>query len=131
MIDLGATSFFESFELSEVEGDAPPLKINAIPADGFKNVYAEGGQHCCKGYRRSLCHGWASGPLSWITEHILGVEILEPGCRRVRIKPCLAGLSWFKGSFPTPYGNIEISVTKTDGEPLIEIKAPSGVEIVR
>lgn len=130
MLQLGATSFFENFELSEIEGDVPPLKIDTPPTEGFKNVYAEGGAHCYKGYRRSLCHGWASGPLPWVMEHLLGVKILEPGCKRVKIKPCLAGLSWLRGTYPTPFGNIEISVTKTDGEPLVEIAAPEGVEIV-
>ena len=47
------------------------------------------------------------------------------------VKPCLAGLSFIRGTYPTPYGNITVSVTKTQGEPLVEITAPDGVEIVR
>ncbi len=131
MLDLGATTFFENFELSEVEGELPPLKIDTPPTEGFKNIYAESGAHCYKGYRRSLAHGWASGPLPWISECILGVKILEPGCKKVAVNPSLSGLSWMRGSYPTPYGNIEISVTKADGDPIVEITAPSEVEIVR
>ena len=131
MLDLGATTFFEHFELSELEGDLPPLKIDTPPTDGYKNIYAEGGAHCFRGYRRSLCHGWSAGPLAWISEFLLGVKILEPGCKRVEVKPCLAGLSFFRGTYPTPYGNITVNVTKTQGEPLVEITAPPEVEIVR
>ncbi len=131
MLELGATSFFEDFSLSEVEGEIPPLKIDTPPTEGAKNIYSDGGAYCYRGYRRSLCHGWASGPLPWMAEHLLGVKILEPGCKKVEVKPNLAGLSFIKGAYPTPYGKIEISVTKTDGEPLIEITAPDGVEIVR
>lgn len=130
MLDLGATSFFENFDLTEVEGDLPPLKIDTPPTEGFRNIYADGGAHCYKGYRRSLAHGWASGPLPWISEYLLGVRILEPGCKKVYVDPCLAGLGWFKGRFPTPLGDIEISVTKTDGAPSVEISAPDGIEII-
>lgn len=131
MLDLGATTFFENFDLSETEGELLPLKIDTPPAEGFKNVYAEGGAHCYRGYRRSLCHGWASGPMPWISEHLLGVKILEPGCKKVLVNPDLAGLSWMKGSYPTPHGNIEISVTKSPDGPIVEITAPDEVEIVR
>ncbi len=131
MLDLGATTFFENFDLAEVEGEVPPLKIDMPPTDGFKNIYAEGGAHCYKGYRRSLAHGWATGPLPWIAEYLLGIKILEPGCKRIAVDPCLAGLGWFKGKFPTPCGDIEISVTRTDGEPEVEISAPEQIEIVR
>ncbi len=131
MLELGATAFFESFELSEVEGELPPLKIDTPPTEGFKNIYAKDGAHLSCDYERSLAHSGAAGPLAWIAEHLIGVRILEPGCRRVEVKPNLAGLSWLRGTYPTPMGNIEISVTKTDGEPQVEIVAPEGVEIVR
>ncbi|MBR2467251.1 MAG: alpha-L-rhamnosidase [Clostridia bacterium] len=131
MLELGATTFFENFELSETEGELPPLKIDTPPTEGFKNIYAEGGAHCYRGYRRSLAHGWASGPLPWISEHLLGVKVLEPGCKKVLVAPELAGLSWMKGAYPTPYGNIEISVTKSPDGPIVEITAPDEVEIVR
>lgn len=130
MIDLGATTFFENFDLSEVEGELPPLKIDTPPSESFKNIYAEGGEYCYRGYRRSLAHGWASGPLPWIAEHLLGVKILEPGCKKVEIRPCLAGLSWMKGTYPTPYGKIEITVTKEDGREHVEVIAPEEIEIV-
>ena len=131
MTELGATTFFENFELSEVEGELPALKIDAVPSEDAKNIYADGGAHCYRGYRRSLAHGWAAGPLPFIAENLLGIRILEPGCKKVEVKPCLAGLSWMRGTFPTPYGVIEVSVTKADGEPEVTVIAPDGVEIVR
>lgn len=132
MLDLGATTFFENFELGEVEGELPPLKIDTPPTEGYKNIYADGGAHCYRGYRRSLCHGWASGPLAWVAKCLLGVKILDAGCKKVEIKPELSGLSWMKGTYPTPYGPIEISVKKGEcGEPEVEISAPEEIEIIR
>ena len=54
--------------------------------------------------------------------------MLEPGCRRVEVKPDLCGLDYIKGSYPTPFGKIEVYADK-DGK--VEITAPDGVEIVR
>ncbi len=130
MLELGATSFFESFNLTDTEGALPPLKIDTPPTQEAKNIY-QGGRGSPDGeYALSLCHGMASSPLLWISEHILGVKILEPGCKKLSVKPKLLGLSYIKGAYPTPFGTVEISVTKTDGEPLVEITAPEGVEIV-
>ncbi len=131
MLDLGASSFFEGFEFSETEGTLPPLKLDTPPAEGFKNIYSDGKAHPCGGYARSLCHLSSAGALAWIAEELLGVKILAPGCKKVAVNPKLCNLSWMHGTYPTPLGNIEISVTKTDGGPAVEITAPEGVEIVR
>lgn len=52
-----------------------------------KDIHGDCGAYCYVGFRHSLCHGWASGPTSWLSRHILGVEVIEPGCRQVRITP--------------------------------------------
>lgn len=47
------------------------------------------------------------------------------------IRPQLCGLEYVSGSFPTPYGVVEISHRLNPaGEILSRIKAPDGVEIV-
>ncbi len=144
MLELGATSFFEEFVLSDTEGENPPQKLDMPPVifpkkqktangiDPSVNAHFENYDKAPESYSpRSLCHGISTYPLPWITEHILGVKILEPGCKKLSVEPNLLNLAYIKGTFPTPYGPVEISVTKAEGEPLVEITAPAEVEIVR
>ena len=129
MLDLGATSFWEDFDIDWIENAA---RIDELVPDGKKDIHRDCGAYCYEGYRHSFCHGWASGPTAWLSEHVLGVEILEPGCRKVRITPHLGDLEWAEGTFPTPYGVIEIKHTRNaDGKVTSKIKAPKGVKVVR
>ncbi len=59
---------------------------------------------------------------------ILGLRETEPGYRRVEIRPDLTcGLSYAKGSYECPYGEIRIAWEKTEEDPQIEISLPPGV----
>ena len=61
-----------------------------------------------------------------------GVQVVEPGCRVVRITPHLGDLEWVEGTFPTPYGVITIRHEKgADGKVRSRIDAPSEVKVVR
>ena len=80
-------------------------------------------------FRHSLCHGWASGPCPFLSHFVLGVQALSPDTYEV--KPNLAYLDWARGTYPTPCGNIEVDVKKVDGELVVDIKAPHGINIVR
>ena len=46
----------------------------------------------------SLCHGWSCGPAQWCINNILGIRPLDPGCRRVEVKPFLGDLEWAEGA---------------------------------
>ncbi|AFH62540.1 alpha-L-rhamnosidase C-terminal domain-containing protein [Paenibacillus caseinilyticus] len=90
------------------------------------------GGYCYQGYRHSLCHGWASGPTAWLSEYVLGIRPLEPGCRTVRVAPQLGDLTWAEGTFPTPHGIVRVKHTKRpDGTVHSDIAAPEGVTVVR
>lgn len=129
MLDLGATTFWEDFDLSWMENAA---RIDELVPEGKIDIHRDKGAYCYVGYRHSLCHGWASGPTAWLSQHVLGVEILEPGCRKVRITPHMGDLEWVEGTFPTPYGVIEISHRLTpEGKIKSIIKAPKGVKVVK
>ena len=128
MLDLGATTFWEDFNLEWLPNAAG---IDELVPEGKKDIHGDYGDYCYKGLRHSLCHGWASGPTSWLSEYVLGVQVVEPGCAKVHITPHLGDLQWVEGSFPTPKGIITIRHEKTvDGKIKSEIKAPEGVEIV-
>ena len=129
MLDMGATTFWEDFNIDWLDGAAP---IDAIVPEGKKDIHGDFGAYCYVGFRHSLCHGWASGPTSWLSRHVLGVEVVEPGCKVVRISPNLGDLEWAEGSFPTPYGDIKLSHRRgADGNIVSKIDAPKGVKVIK
>lgn len=128
MLDLGATTFWEDFDLSWKDNAA---RIDSLVPEGKKDVHRDYGGYCYKGFRHSLCHGWASGPTSWLSRHVLGIEILSPGCRRIRVTPHLGDLEWVEGTFPTPSGPVYVRHEKNGCKVISEIKAPKGVKVVK
>ncbi len=129
MLDLGATTFWEDFNMEWIKNAG---RIDELVPAGKVDVHGDYGNYCYVGFRHSFCHGWASGPTAWLTEHVLGIRVLEPGSKRVRIKPALGDLDFAEGTFPTPYGVIRVKHVKgPDGRVRSIIKAPKGVKIVR
>lgn len=123
----GATTFWEDFNLDWLPNAAG---IDELVPEGKKDIHGDFGAYCYLGFRHSLCHGWASGPTAWLSHHVLGIEILEPGCTKVRITPHLGDLAWVEGSFPTPYGPIKVRHEKlSDGSIHTEVSVPDGVEV--
>jgi len=128
MLDLGATTFWEDFDINWLDGAA---RIDELVPEGKTDVHASYGAHCYKGLRHSLCHGWASGPTSWLIEQVLGVQVLDPGCTKIRLNPNLADLEWAEGAFPTPHGVVTVRHQKLrEGRMSSVFTAPPGVEIV-
>jgi alpha-L-rhamnosidase len=129
MLDMGATTFWEDFDLEWTKNAAP---INELVPDGKDDIHGDFGAYCYKNLRHSLCHGWASGPTSWLTEHVLGVSVVEAGCKTIRIQPNLGDLQWVEGTYPTPLGVVKIRHEKqTDGSIKSNIDAPKGVKVLR
>ena len=128
MLDMGATTFWEDFDLDWMENAAC---IDELVPEGKKDIHADFGAYCYENLRHSLCHGWASGPTSWLTAHVLGVQVIEPGCKKLRIVPNLCDLQWVEGDFPTPYGVVNIKHTKdVNGKVKTDVKAPKEVIII-
>ena len=128
MLDLGATTFWEDFDLQWTENAA---RIDELVPKGKKDIHGDFGNYCYKGFRHSLCHGWASGPTAWLSEHVLGVRVIEPGCRAVRIEPHLGDLDWAEGTYPTPQGLIRVRhVKRPDGSVDSTIDVPDGVRVL-
>ena len=127
MLKLGATTFWEDFDIRWLENAAP---IDRFPEAGEVDVHASCGKFCYKGLRHSLCHGWSSAVTAWLSRFILGVEVLEPGCRKLRISPNLCGLEWAEGSYPTPFGPVRLRHIQRNGYIGTAVCAPEGVEVV-
>ena len=128
MLDLGATTFWEDFDIDWAQNAG---RIDEIVPEDKIDVHTSYGKHCYIKLRHSLCHGWASGPAPFLMRHILGVEVLDAGCKKIKISPNLCGLEWVKGTYPTPYGTIEIEHRNTNGKIVSKINAPKGVKIVK
>jgi hypothetical protein len=129
MLKMGATTFWEDYNLDWMPGSAP---IDELVPPGKKDIHGDFGAYCYLGFRHSLCHGWASGPTSWLTEHVLGIQVVDPGCKTIRVTPHLADLQWAEGTFPTPYGQVKVKVKKLpDGKTDLKIEAPKQVKIIK
>lgn len=129
MLDLGATTFWENFNYEE---RINAVSIDQLPDTSRFNIHVDGGDHCYIGLRASLCHGWASGPTAWLTAHVLGIQVIEPGAKVIRVHPNLGDLSFAEGSFPTPYGIVKVKhVKQPDGKVKSEIEAPKEIKIIR
>jgi hypothetical protein len=112
MLAEGATSFWESYDLRWPKTDFHL----SLQADGTS------------GYFVSLAHGWSSGPLSWLSENVLGVRAMSPGYASVDLHPALLGLTFARGTVPTPHGPITVSIDQKNG---LSLDLPAGVESAR
>ncbi|WP_449436256.1 alpha-L-rhamnosidase C-terminal domain-containing protein [Pedobacter steynii] len=128
MLDLGATTFWEDFNMDWITNAS---RIDELVPEGKKDVHGDYGAYCYVGFRHSLCHGWASGPTAWLTEHVLGVKVVEAGCKTIKIEPHLGDLKFVEGTYPTPFGVLKIKHTKLpNGKIKTDINAPKGVKII-
>ena len=93
--------------------------------NGKKDLHADFGRYCYQGLRHSLCHGWSSGVLPFVYEEVLGLKILEPGFKKVSIRPQMTGLDFVEAKIPTPKGIIEVNAERKG----VEIRLPDGIEL--
>ncbi|RED98362.1 alpha-L-rhamnosidase-related protein [Marinoscillum furvescens] len=127
MIDLGATTFWEDFNMEWAENAG---RIDEVPAPGKVDIHADYGDYCYVGLRHSLCHGWASGPTAWLSEHVLGITIHNNG-NAVKIAPNLGDLQWVEGSYPTKHGVVKVRHEKQPhGSVKSDIDIPNGLNVL-
>lgn len=110
MLDRGATTFWEGFELEWLDGSG---RIDELTPAGSKDLHSDYGDYCYVGLRHSLCHGWAAGPTAWMVENLLGVTPATPGFESIRVEPKLGGLDWVEGHVPTPHGVLHVRHERT------------------
>ena len=123
-LDRGATTFFEDYDVSweQNAGDILSLSKN-------EDIHGDRGDYCYKGFRHSLCHGWASGAVPFLAECVAGIEIAEPGCKKIRISPKMCGLDFIKVSYPTPLGILKAEIKRSDDGFSVEYSAPEGMTV--
>lgn len=75
----------------------------------------------------SLCHGWSSGPTTYLTEYILGVRPTSAGYATADIAPTLGDLKWAEGDVPTPAGLIHVRVERKNDKLKCVVQLPKKV----
>lgn len=129
MLDMGATSFWEDFNVDWAENS---YRIDELPVAGKKDIHGDFGEFCYCGFRHSLCHGWSSGPATWLIRHVLGIRIMEPGAKVVEVKPCLGPLEWAEGALAVPGGSVRVKARRLkNGSVDVKVTAPENVVIIQ
>jgi len=85
------------------------------------------GWYDMSGYGFDYSHVWAGTPTYQLPSKLSGLQILEPGFKKISLTPALYGLEFAEMEIPTPYGKIEICM-KRGKEPVIKI--PEGISVV-
>jgi alpha-L-rhamnosidase len=109
-ISMGATTMWERWNSIRADGNFGPVNMNSF------NHYAYG------------------AVADWMFAHLGGIQIIEPGYKKVRIAPLAGrgGLTEAQGSVRTPYGLISSAWKQTEGrlELSVVIPANTSAEIV-
>lgn len=79
----------------------------------------------------SLCHGWSTTPVEYLTRYVLGVRVAEPGApHRILIDPRTFSIESAGGVYPHPLGPITVEWEMgTDGVRQIKAQGPPGVDL--
>jgi len=71
---------------------------------------------------RTHSHAWSAYPAEFFLRKLIGLEILEPGCRKIRVQPKETDFN-YKVQVPLPQGLIKVE--KVDEN--INISVPENV----
>ena len=133
----------------ECPGDYQPYfahyLLEAIYANGLRDEYTLKGlerwkapvAECPKGlvegfvapeptYSFDHSHAWGGTPAYALPQALSGLEILEPGYKKIRLDPCLLGLEKAHVEIPTPFGFVELTLEQGK-DPVISV--PEGIEL--
>ena len=76
-------------------------------------------------------HAWGAAPANIIPRCLMGIEPVEPGFAKVRIKPQVGGLKSASLDLPTVRGTIHADFTSVTGESFaLNVRLPANVEAV-
>ncbi|MCL1786394.1 MAG: hypothetical protein FWG38_00290 [Defluviitaleaceae bacterium] len=73
---------------------------------------------------RSDCHAWGSLMLHELPRKFLGVTPLEPGYKKICIRPMGMFIGGITGTVPTPFGDVSVAWRTDNGKFAIKINTP-------
>lgn len=89
---------------------------------------------CCTGLKEvwegfdcDYSHAWGATPAFQMPSKVLGIQVTEPGFRKIRFCPQLGDLSYAKGKIPTPFGMLEAEAKKQEEEIICSITKPEEI----
>ena len=74
--------------------------------------------------RGDWSHGWGATPLIQMSAHVLGVNAGSPGYSKLLFAPVPIGLTFAKGTVPTPKGDVSVSWTYKNGRLIYDATLP-------
>lgn len=83
------------------------------PNGGYKGIY------------RSLSHAWSAFPAEFFIKYLIGLEIVEAGCKKVKLNPFKVKFN-YEVVFPTIHGLIKIRKKEDD----INIEYPNNIVVL-
>lgn len=72
-------------------------------------------------------HAWGGAPANIIPRCLMGIEPLEPGCKKIRIRPQIADLTFAEIKTPTIRGDVQLRVEQAPGFWQAWITLPAGM----
>ncbi|MBP2110606.1 family 78 glycoside hydrolase catalytic domain [Paenibacillus silagei] len=120
MLDRGATTWWETFDLSL------PFPTTPSPYLGHTPTYLQ------DSIPVSLSHGWGASPTYLLSREVLGADVSEAGSGRVLIRPTpVEGLDWAEGVIPTQHGELQIRwAREQDGRLHLKALIPSAFSVI-
>ena len=73
-------------------------------------------------------HGWIASPTYQMSSKILGVVPTSPGFATFDVRPTLCGLSFARGTVPSPHGPIEVDWQRKPDQLDLKVTIPSGTQ---
>ena len=116
-----AAEVLETLALSGREGDLV-RRLTDTTSDGWANVLARGGTFTWEVWQPSdiigdsMSHGWGSNVLVEIQRALLGVRPTAPGYATFDVSPPVTGLTWARGTVPTPRGDVAVYWRRSHGD---------------
>jgi len=80
-------------------------------------------------YTRSDCHAWGALLLYELPRRFLGVQALEPGYKKISIRPMGLFLGKMSGRVPTPHGDVTVQWSVKDGQFKLQGNTPVPAEL--
>lgn len=78
-----------------------------------------------EGYIFDYSHAWGGTPAYQLVKELLGLELIEPGYKRIRLVPKLGPYKYVYISIPTPFGYITCNMRK---DRAVQISVPSEIK---
>jgi len=111
--------------------------ISGKDETSWYNMIKEGATTCMEVWGKdqkintSWCHPWSSSPIIFLTREVMGINITEPGMKKITVSPKIPdSLDSQKLDFPVPGGRITAAFERMAYGIDYKISAPDEIKII-